>query len=116
MKEQRQMKQAGHGDLYVRQIAEIPAEVRRLMKSTPEPVTLAYGEKTGHAHVLTSEKPIEYVRVDDMRAYAILSAAGVLVHEPNGADHGTRVLAPGAYEIDTEREYDPTLYQQRVVD
>lgn len=106
--------QTVHGDLTVRQIEQLPAGVAPTTHHGA--VILAYGERTGHAHELTSEAPIEYVRLDDMRAYAVLSAAGLLVHTPNGADHGTRVLPPGAYEIATERSYDPTMYARRVVD
>ena len=110
-----QMTQAGHGDLYMRRIpeTEVPEAVRqRLQDSGTARMVLAEGEVTGHKHLLTSELPIGYVKLDDTRAYVLLRDAGLLTHE----EHGERVMAPGWYEVPTERDYDPALYERRVVD
>lgn len=109
------MYQVGHGDMYLRQVTEdaIPADVRaRLLAGTERRAVLAEGEQTGHVHLLTSEAPIGLVRDSDMVAYVLLRNAGLLVHE----EHGARVVEAGWYEVPTERDYDPTLYQRRVVD
>ena len=106
--------EAGHGDMYMRRIAEadIPADVLLRLAAGERRVVLAYGEASGHGHVLTSERPIGYVRDVDTVAYVLLRDAGLLTHE----EHGVRAMAPGYYEVPTERDYDPTLYQRRVVD
>lgn len=107
--------QYGHGDMYLRAISAdvVPADVRAELESQQETrAVLAYGEKTGHAHVLTSEKPLGLVRVSDMVAYVLLRDAGLLTHE----EHGVRQVEAGWYEVPTERDYDPTLYAERVID
>lgn len=109
------MTQYGHGDMYLRKIEEaaVPADVRvRLEAGTERRAVLAYGEQTGHAHVLTSERPIGLVRDTDLVAYVLLRDAGLLTHE----EHGERVIEAGWYEVPTERDYDPTIYARRVVD
>ena len=113
-----EMRQAGHGDLYMRQVAEadVPAAARAAMQTYTGPVTLARGERTGHAHVLTSDAPIQYARTDDSVAYVLLKRVGLLEHTPNGADHGTRFLGPGLYVVQTEREYDPAGDRRPVID
>lgn len=106
--------EAGHGDMYLRPIteAQVPAAVLARLDGGSTRAVLAYGEHTGHAHVLTSERPIGLVRDSDTVAYVLLRDAGLLVHE----EHGTRVMAPGYYEVPTERDYDPTVYARRVID
>lgn len=108
------MNQYGHGDMFFREVdpASIPEGVREQLEATrARSAVVAEGEKTGHAHRLVSDD-LAYVRVSDMVAYVLLRNAGLLTHE----EHGERQLAPGWYEVPTERDYDPTLYQQRVVD
>ena len=107
--------QFGHGDLYLRQVEAdaIPQEIReRLEQSHLTQAVLAFGEKTGHAHALTSERPIGLVRDSDAIAYVLLRDAGLLTHE----EHGERHVEAGWYEVPTERDYDPTVYARRVVD
>ena len=109
------MTEAGHGDMYLRPVSatEIPNAVRaRLEASHENRAVLADGEVTGHLHLLTSERPIGYIRDSDMVAYVLLRDAGLLTHE----EHGERAMAPGYYIVPTERDYDPTLYARRVVD
>lgn len=113
--------QGGHGDLYARRIEEsdVPVGVLAQLRAGEEKcVTLALGEVTGHAHQVTSEAPIGFVRLHDMVAYVLLRQAGLLEHTgtAEGEGHGTRVLEPGIYEIPTERDYDPTVYARQVLD
>jgi hypothetical protein len=112
--EEVQVNQYGHGDMYFREVdpQSIPAEVLTQLSARHEArAVVAEGEKTGHAHRLVSDD-MAYVRVSDMVAYVLLRNAGLLTHE----EHGERQLAPGWYEVPTERDYDPTLYQRRVID
>lgn len=107
--------QYGHGDMYLRAVnAEfVPEHIRaQLEAQTARRAVLAYGEQTGHAHVLTSDAPLGLVRESDMVAYVLLRDAGLLTHE----EHGVREVEPGYYEVPTERDYDPTLYAEPVID
>lgn len=109
------MSQYGHGDLYLRcvDVAAIPREVRqRLEASHLAQAILAEGEQTGHVHALTSERPIGLVRDSDMVAYVLLRDAGLLTHQ----EHGEREIEAGWYVVDTERDYDPTVYSRAVID
>jgi hypothetical protein len=108
------MSQYGHGDLFLRKIDEkdLPAGVCERLGGGSRRAVLAQGEKTGHAHVLTSERPIGLVRDSDVVAYVLLRDAGLLTHE----EHGERIVEPGYYEVPTERDYDPTVYARRVDD
>lgn len=111
-----------HGDIGMHAIdpVHVPPEVRAALekRSGGTKVTLAVGEATGHAHVLTSDAPMGYLRVSDTVAYVLLDKAGLLDHTGTapGEGHGQRVMAPGYYEVPTERRYDPTEYERRVVD
>lgn len=115
------MRNVGHGDLGIWAVEEreIPGDIlAKLQGQQARKQVLARGEVTGHAHVVTSNGPVALVRVDDSRAFLLLEKAGLLDHTgtADGEGHGTRVLDPGYYEVVTERDYDPTLYQRRVVD
>ncbi len=110
-----------HGDISMHAVdpKTLPHEiVSQLQQAPTQRVVLAVGEATGHAHVLTSDAPIGYVRVSAEIAYVLLEKAGLLGHTGTapGEGHGTRTMAPGYYVVPTEREYDPTLYQRPVTD
>lgn len=65
---------------------------------------LALGEKTGHKHVITVERP-EYMSVFKTvkgEVYLELRMAGIITHE----EHQAIVLDPGIYRVDKEREMD----------
>ena len=101
--------------MYMRGVeaADIPDAIRARLDASEEPrAVLADGEVTGHLHLLTSERPIGYIRDSDMVAYVLLRDAGLLDHE----EHGARVMEPGYYIVPTERDYDPTMYARRVAD
>ena len=109
------MEQFGHGDMFLRRIdeADLPASVMERLGGGEPRAVLAYGEKTGHAHVLTSERPIGLVRDSDMVAYVLLRDAGLLTHEEHGV---VTHVPPGYYHVPTERDYDPLLYERQVID
>lgn len=89
---------------------------------TPEDgrIVLAEGEATGHAHVI--RHPGARLLVKSMRtgymsslSETILTVAdgpALLVHE----EHLPIELAPGAYRVVRQREYDPTDGARRVAD
>ena len=66
--------------------------------------TLAYGEKTGHRHLITVENP------SDMRLFQALNgqvfldilSSATITHE----EHLPITLQPGKYLVEKEREYD----------
>lgn len=110
-----------HGDIGFHLVDQsvIPPEVMAaLERRGHDRVVVARGEASGHAHVLTSEAPMGYARVSDSLAYALLDKAGLLDHAGTapGQGHGTREMAPGYYAVTTERRYDPTVHERRVID
>ena len=111
-----------HGDVSMHSVdpESIPSEVRHQLEHSNkvQRVVLATGEATGHAHVLTSDVPFSVVMLDDERSYALLEGAGLLDHTGTapGEGHGTRTLSPSYYEIVKQREFDPVLFERRVID
>ena len=82
--------------------------VRRLRrKLTPVPrdagrLVLAYGEITGHAHVIDAPPEEAALLTDEQeRRFLRLMTAAPLVHE----EHATQIIAPGTYEVRRQREY-----------
>lgn len=71
-----------------------------------ESVTLAYGEVTGHAHVLTAPRLKARINKTQGRLVAevvSLMERGLLRHE----EHNPIELPPGDYAIIRQREYTP---------
>lgn len=101
--------QIRQGDVFLRQVEQVPPTARRV--DHPMPQVLAYGEVTGHRHQVLEAVVTHYIDHDG-RAYILLDRAGVLSHE----EHEQVTLLPGPYEIIIERDYDPSIYQRRVVD
>ncbi len=62
---------------------------------------LAEGEATGHAHAIAERDAREF-RVGDER-FVLVRSAAQLIHE----EHATIDLAPGAYRVVIQREYEP---------
>jgi hypothetical protein len=107
---------ARHGDLSFHPITEIPKDAEKINHNGK--FVLARGEHTGHAHVLTLDKPEELKIFKDAtgRMFFAISEKtrnAVITHE----EHKTIVLAPGIYEMKHEREFDYCLNEtRRVVD
>jgi hypothetical protein len=98
--------QVRQGDVLLIPIDEAKVP-RRLTQDPPamgSGVVLAFGEATGHAHVVLSDRATRF-RDDGGDAY--LRVAGQapvpLVHE----EHATILLAPGWYRQATQREHWP---------
>lgn len=88
------------GDVLLRRVNAIPTGEQR----TLDKVTLALGEVTGHAHVLTGDLEETVVRDPDLerRFLRVLGDGGVLTHE----EHATIQIPPGDYEVVRQREYE----------
>lgn len=66
--------------------------------------TLALGEKTGHRHVITVERPeqMEVRQLENGQHVLVLTAPGTITHQ----EHHMIVLEPGTYRVGREREHD----------
>ena len=81
----------------------MPSQTRRLLRPVPRRdgrVVLAYGEATGHAHVIDSPRA-ELLESRDGRTYLGLDEVSALTHE----EHGAIRLEPGFYRVVRQREY-----------
>lgn len=98
-----------HGDLLLREVKKTPGLVS--VQKTKSYV-LAYGEVTGHKHLLqTKTKSFGVWEDKDGMFYLDMPEAGSLTHE----EHKKLVIAPGFYQIVHEREYDPFTEEMRQV-
>lgn len=107
------------GDVYIRPLPET-LELGEPLPAEPRGVVLAYGEVTGHAHVLDPEAcelyPLpEHLRTDmtsvsNGRVLRVLKPVS-LRHE----EHDPIDLEPGDYYIGIQIEYDEKEWR-RVVD
>lgn len=89
----------------------------RLPKGTSEQhqgrVVLAYGEVTGHAHVI--EAPPDEMTVltaDEERRFLRLVHGATVTHE----EHAPIALPPGVYEVRIQREWTDEQEPRRVLD
>lgn len=75
-------------------LTEVPRDKGRLV--------LAYGEVTGHAHVIDAPLSEAVLLTDDQEQRFLRIMASVpLIHE----EHATQTIAPGTYEVRIQREY-----------
>ncbi len=73
-------------------------------------VILAYGEVTGHAHAIadTIDDPACELLATGDATYLRVDRVSQLVHE----EHSAAKLAPGAYRVVRQREYQPDQIRQ----
>jgi hypothetical protein len=104
-----------HGDVQFKMINELPENAK---KTDNHP--LAYGEISGHVHVLTGQ--VDLFEVDG-RTYAIVGNSGgrlqhvmennltpkcmTEVKELPVADHKSILLPPGTYEFGIQKQFNP---------
>lgn len=101
------------GDVLIRRVKSIPTNVEAVARDNGR-IVLAYGEVTGHAHVILDEAA-ELVRTADtnQRFLRVMAAIGVsLKHE----EHGTITLPKGVFEIVQQREYVAPEITRQVAD
>lgn len=106
----------GHqGDVQFKMIESIPQNAKRI-----ENMPLAYGEISGHIHVLTGD--VEMFETDNRR-FAVIKGDGARlqhIHESNlkseyltevrelpKMDHNSILLPHGIYEFGIQKQYDP---------
>ena len=108
---QNKTKQARQGDIWFER-SSIPATAKQ--KKVDSKIVLAYGEATGHAHVVTNFDEVDMFV--DANGDIFLSSQKPITIEHN--KHGTIVLDPGEYNVTRQREYDAYAVSQerQVVD
>ena len=74
---------------------------------------LAYGEATGHHHLLTMPVPAKVQVFKNKKGETILyiDGVGVITHQ----EHQTHEVAPGWYRLGNEQEYDYWALESRKV-
>lgn len=92
------------GDVLVMQTPSIPNHLPPVPRDTGR-LVLAYGEVTGHAHVVHGPAELfaaaDIAELDDR--FLRVEEAAELVHD----EHSTITLPPGNYIIRQQREYAP---------
>ena len=94
------MKIFDHGDVGIRQITEIPQNAEKVEHNGS--FVLAYGEVTGHKHLLQAPPNSLEIKKSPDGFYFSLSSVGSVSHE----EHKTLTIPPGTYEVTFEREKD----------
>lgn len=97
------------GDVLIERIAQRPDGLKPVERDKGR-LVLAYGEVTGHAHVVEGEAELfaaEDLQEMDDRFLRVEKEAQV-VHE----EHGTIPLPPGDYRVRRQREYSPERIRQ----
>ena len=89
-----------HGDLCLIPVDSIPEKAM-----ATDCNVLAYGEATGHNHVLTVEKTNEPINYFTLGAEKFINVKerGLLAHP----EHKTLPVERGLYKVSKEQEYDP---------
>ena len=92
------------GDVFIERIEHLPPGLTQVPRDRGR-LVLAYGEKTGHAHVVKGRAELLSRHIDDPEEDRFLHVEGeaTLVHE----EHGPIPLPPGDYRVTLQREYTP---------
>jgi hypothetical protein len=100
------------GDVALIKVAELPAAPLPVARDNGR-LVLAYGEVTGHAHVV--DAPAEeavLLTAQEERRFLALVAPAPLVHE----EHGRIDVPAGIYEVRIQEEWTDEMEPARVVD
>lgn len=100
------IKKYRQGDVYIQETEKIPCAVKEVSEAV-----LAYGEATGHRHVVlpdTEETLIVYGENGDGKFLEISGGTATVRHE----EHAPVTLPPGKYFVHIQREYDPEAYRR----
>ena len=91
------------GDVLVMPVEEIPTGLKKVPLDGGR-LILAYGEATGHAHVVEGEAELLAADVEEMEErFLRVEREAQLVHD----EHDAIVLPPGDYAVVGQREYSP---------
>ncbi len=110
------MEQYRQGDVLIQRIAQtsIPNTAQDIPKDRGRTI-LAYGEATGHAHVVEGDD-VRLMVVNPKKAnelsprYLIVGDGGATVKHD---EHGTIPLRPGAHRVIRQREYVPPAREEK---
>jgi hypothetical protein len=108
------------GDIAHIMLDKLPEGVKKI-KFTGE-YAIAYGEKTGHKHVLVKDSTDTKIRLftnADGALFAEVSNGKAIIwhgkYQQDNRGHESHVLYPGIYYIEQQREFDE-LGERRVQD
>jgi len=93
-------KQYRQGDVLLVQVEALPSGAG-LQEQASSDIVLAFGEVTGHAHVVASAAASLYNSSGDY--FLQVNVATPLSHQ----EHASIVLEPGVYRVIRQREYTP---------
>jgi hypothetical protein len=100
------------GDVLLVPVDEIPAGAMPVARDNGR-LVLAYGEVTGHAHVVDApEADATLLTTEQNERFLRLMAPAPLVHE----EHARIELAPGIYRQIPQEEWSDAMEPRRVVD
>jgi len=104
--------QARQGDVFFEMVKNLPKEARK--SNSIGQIILAYGEATGHKHVVTNWKDVDSFGDAQGNIYVSSETEIVVEHD----EHGKVVLDPGIYKVGRQREYDAQAAneERRVID
>lgn len=100
-----------HGDVCLREVQELPKNAQLKVKTNKHIV--AWGEFTGHNHLLATKektKDLEIYDVDGV-AYLVVNRVATITHQ----EHKMLEVPKATYQVVIEREYDPFMEQIRTV-
>lgn len=98
--EKKPVLQLRQGDVFLEEVAELPGGAINV-KSTDGRHILAWGEATGHAHVV-ADPGVELYEVAGER-FLVVREPATLRHE----EHNLLALPLATFRITLQREYDP---------
>src|SRR3990167_5849957 len=99
-----------HGDVFLRRVKTLPKNLKKINKGNSH--VLAYGEVTGHKHLLTlprTDTSFEVLEDEKGNMYLRMGADGKLTHE----EHKELTIEKGYWIVEHEREYDYFALQSR---
>lgn len=100
------------GDVLLIRVGSLPASTAPIERDRGR-LVLAYGEVTGHAHVIDAP-PAEatLLTAQEERRFLALVADAPLIHE----EHGRIDVPAGIYEVRIQEEWTDEMEPQRVLD
>jgi len=98
------------GDVFLIEVSAVPEGTSPVARDNGK-LVLAYGEVTGHSHVIDSPTATLLTTADNERFLRLVTAAP-LVHE----EHATIQVAPGDYRVVIGREFTDDMAARQVVD
>lgn len=101
------------GDVLLTKVEELPPSVTEVPRDSDGALVLAYGEVTGHRHVVDAPpEEATLLTTERNERFLRLLAPAPLVHE----EHARIELAPGIYRQIPQQEWSDADEPRRVVD